>query len=283
VTGFDQFQVRFDHADAAVAAEVANELANAYVDAQRGLRETDGEKTTEVMSHEIALLARKLSEQSEQIKQFRIRNQGSLPGQTDGNLRAIERWQGDLRLNTQALQRAKQRLALALANTPKIYQGEAIESLRADVTGLTAEREEITALIQDAEEKVARAAEVEGTLAAMQREHDSTLRTYNDMIERRSAASLRAQLDRTRLDSLVHVAEAAKAPLSPFRPARLLILGVALLFGVLAGSALAIAADWFDDTFHDAPALARVTGLPVLAAVPKSRRLTARAGGTVGH
>ena len=269
VSGFDRFSVRFNHVDPAKAAAAANAIAEAFVAEQRSQREAHGEKTTSVMSHELATMSRTLSEQSEAMKQYRIRNQGSLPGQTEGNLRAIERWQGDLRLNTSALQRAKERLELALASTPKLYQGEAIEALRAEITGLTAERQQLEGLIRGAEVKVAKAAEVEGTIAAMQREYDSSLRTYNDMLERRQAAGLRVELDRSRFDSMVRVSEPAVAPASPFKPARLLVMTLAFAIGLLGGAAIAIALDWFDDTFHDAQALARVTGLPVLAVLPR--------------
>lgn len=285
VTGFDQFRVRFVHPDPVVAAEVANELAEAFVAEQRRLRVTHGENTTAVMAHTLAQAARKLAEQGDAIKQYRILHQGSLPGQTDGNLRAIERWHGDLRLNTQSLQRAKQRLALALASTPRIYHGEAIEALRAEVFGLEAERAELRRLIADAEVKVARAAEVEGTLAAMQREQDSTLRAYNELLTQRQNASLRVELDRSRFDSLFRVVEPAKVPASPFKPARAVILAITVALGLLGGAALAIAVDWFDDTFHAAPELARVTGYPVLATVTRIPRLPAGAaldGGSTG-
>lgn len=273
VTGFDSFTVRFVHADAAKASAAANAIAEAFVEEQRTQREAHGEKTTSVMSQELAAMAKKLAEQNDAIKQFRIRSQGSLPGQTEGNLRAIERWQGDLRLNTNEMQRAKQRLELALASTPKLWQGEAIEALRAEVSGLQAERKQLEDMIRGAEAKVAKAAEVEGVLAVMNREYDSMLRSYNDMLERRQAAGLRVELDRSRFDAMVRVVEPAKVPTGPFKPARVLIMALALALGLLGGAALAIAIDWFDDTFHDAPALARVTGLPVVAVLPRQRKL----------
>lgn len=273
VTGFDQFQVRFVHTDPEKAAAIANALAAQFVSEQKALRELHGTKTTEVMTTQITAMSATLAKQDDQIKKFRIGSQGSLPGQTEGNLRAIERWQGDLRLNTAALERAKERLSLALASTPKIYQGEPIEALKAEVAGLEAERAQTSALIRIAETKVAKAAEVEGTLAGMTREYNSTLASYNDMLERRQAASLRASLDKSRFESLFQVVEAAKIPSVPFQPAILLVMTAALAFGLLGGAALAIAIDWFDDSFHDASALARITGLPVLAVLPRQRKL----------
>lgn len=273
VTGFDQFQVRFVHPDPNVAASVANHIAEAFVAEQKKVRREHGEKTTAVMAHEINAMTTVLAEKDEQIKQYRIANQGSLPGQTEGSLRAIERWQGDLVVNSSSLERANQRLALALESTPEIYRGDPIEALQAEIAGLRAERAMTEALIRVAESKVARAAEVEGTLAGMQRAYNSSLESYNDLLERQQLAVMRAELDKSRFDTLFQVVEAAKAPNAPFQPARALVMLGALAFGLLGGAGLAVAADWFDDTFHDAPALAQVTGLPVIAVLPHQRRL----------
>lgn len=275
VTGFDQFQVSFVHTHPQVAAAVANELAEKFVSEQKAVREMHGEKTTAVMTQEITGMQRVLAEKSEQIKAYRVANQGALPGQTEGNIRAIERWSSDLRVNGAALQRVRERLNLALASTPKIYQGEEIEVLKAEIAGLESERAQTEALIRSAEAKVAKAAEVEGTLVAMQRDYDSTLTSYNDMLERKQAASLRAELDKSRFETLFTVTETAAPPAAPFFPSIAVVLAGALAFGLLGGAALAIGIDWFDDTFHDAPSLARVTGLPVLATLPRQRRLLA--------
>lgn len=271
VTGFDQFTVSVAHADPAKAAAAANRLAEMFIAEQKRLRDEHGQKTTAVLTTELASMTRVLEQQDAAMKQYRIANQGSLPDQTEGNIRAIERWQGDLRLNTQALERAQQRLSLAEASTPKLFQGPEIEAMRAEVAGLKAERAELQKLIATNEAKVAKAAEVEGTLAEMQREYNAALLAYNDLLKRKQDAALRVQLDQSRFETLFRVSEPAKVPTLPFKPAVGVILAVALFAGILGGAGLAIARDYFDETFHDAPALARHTGLPVLAVIPRTR------------
>ena len=277
VTGFDQFTVTVAHADPSKAAAAANRIAEMFIAEQKRIREQHGEKTTAILASQLESMTRVLEQQDAAIKQYRVGNQGSLPGQTEGNIRAIERWQSDLRLNTQSLQRAQERLLLAEASTPKLFQGPEIEAMRAEVTGLRAERTELQKLIAMTEVKVSKAADVEGTLAEMQREYNAALLAYNDLLKRKQDASLRVELDRSRFETLFRVSEPAKVPGSPYKPAKGVILAIALFAGILGGCAAAISRDYFDETYHDAPALARQTGLPVLAVIPHTRtKLLAR-------
>lgn len=273
VVGFDTFRVDFVHGDPQTAAVVANELAKLFINEHARQREENGDATNKLLSTELATMAADLKAKDAQMKKYRISALGALPGQTDGNMRAVERWQGDLRLNTQALQRARERLELSTASTPKLYQGEAIEALKAEIAGLQAERGELQRLIAKTEVLVNKSGEVEGTLQEMQREYNASLVTYNDLLRRRQDASIKVGLDRARYASLFKVIEPAKVPGSPFRPMRPIIMAIALLAGLLAGAALAVTRDYFDETFHEAAELARHTGLPVFAAVPQQGRL----------
>lgn len=273
VVGFDTFRVDFVHPDKETAAAVANRLADMFVAEQRRQRDLNGDATNDLMSKELAAMSADLKTKDNAIKQYRIANMGSLPEQIEGHLRIIERWQGDLRLNTQALERARHRLASATANTPAIFQGEPIDVLRAEIAGLEAERAELNRLIAGTEALVAKGGEVEGTLREMQREYDAGLRAYHDLIRARQEAALRVGLDLARFDALFRVTEPAVVPRSPFRPMRGVIMAIALVAGLLVGAGLAVVIDYFDESFRDRAELARHTGLPVLAAVPKLGRL----------
>ncbi len=273
VTGFDTFAVTFTADDPVAAMTAANRVAEEFLAVQKTYREKNGDATNGVLSKELDALGADLKKKDAAMKKFRIENFGSLPDQTEGHMRAIERWQGDLRLNTLALQRARERLTLALNSTPKIYQGEAIEVVRAEIAGLQAERAEIKKLIASAQRYLSKAGDVEGRMAEMQREHSSTLIAYNDLMKRRQEAALKVGLDRSRFDMLFKIVEPAKQPIAPFKPMRLLILGIALAAGLLLGAGLAVTRDYFDETFHEPAELSRHTGLPVLAAVPHQGRL----------
>jgi len=53
------------------------------------------------------------------------------------------------------------------------------------------------------------------------------------------------------------------------------VMGGALLAGLLLGILGAIGRDYFDETFDDATHLGKHTGLPVFAAIPRARGLSA--------
>jgi uncharacterized protein involved in exopolysaccharide biosynthesis len=273
VNGFDTFAVSFVYGDATTAAKVANQLAGQYLEAIRSDREANGAATNQILATELATYAKQLRDQEESMRQFKVAHQGALPGQTEGNIRAIEKWQTDLEVNLQNLEKAKQQLALSTQNTPKLFQGPEIDQMRAAVAGYQAEREELKKLIAHNQALVAQSGDVEGKLAEQQREYNVTLATYNDLLKRRQDAAIRVDLDRSRFAQLFKVMQPAKVPAAPFRPIRQLVLAIALAAGLILGLAGAVVRDYFDETFRDPAELARHTGLPVLASVPSQGRI----------
>lgn len=275
VTGFDTFAVSVVYGDPQTAARVANRVAKDFIDAQVGDRKKNGTATQTLLNDQIARAASSLKKQDETMKAFRIAHMGALPGQTEGNIRAIERWQTDLRVNTEALVRARERLSLSLASTPKIFQGETIETMKAEVSALEAERKGIQSQIAAEEKLVSKAGMVEGQLAILQTQYNSELATYNDLLKQRQAAAIRVGLDLDRLESLFKVLEPARTPSEAFRPMKPLVMSLALLAGLLLGILGAIGRDYFDETFDEAVQLGKHTGLPVFAAIPRARGLNA--------
>lgn len=70
-------------------------------------------------------------------------------------------------------------------------------------------------------------------------------------------------------ESGAQVIDAAQVPDAPFRPTPLRTATLALVVGLLIGLGLAFLVDRLDDKIRDEADLARSTGLPVLAVVPK--------------
>lgn len=274
IVGFDTFRVSFVHPDPARAAAAANRLAESLLAEHRRQRDAHGEETNRLLAAELQAAGTALDRQDREIERFRTENMGALPGQTEGTLRAIERWQGDLRVNTLALERASERVRLAEASTPPLFRGPEFEALLAEIRGLRAERSKIDGLIGRSESLLARAGEVEGRLQEMQREYGAGMIAYNDLLRRKQEAALRVGLDRARFDSLFRVVDPATPPVRPFRPARGPILAVAIAVGLALGIALAIVRDHFDESFREPEELKARFGVPVLAAIPRAKETT---------
>lgn len=275
VSGFDAFTVSFTYGEAKVASDVANQVAGMFVNEIRQEREDEGHVTNQMLNAELAQWASRLADEEEAMRKFKVDHQGALPGQTEGNIRAIEKWQTDLEINGENLKKSQDQLALLEAKTPELFRGDDWQALKATVAGLQAERKALTDMIAHEQALVAQSGDVEGRLAEMQRTYNVDLATYNDVLKRRQDASIRVELDRQRFDQLFKITEGAKVPTSPWRPVRPLVLGIALLAGLLGGAAAAVVREYFDETFRDAEELARHTGLPVLAAIPAQRMVRA--------
>ncbi len=89
-------------------------------------------------------------------------------------------------------------------------------------------------------------------------------------------ATLQARLKEAEIaqaveDPTVRVIDEAIVPLSPIKPRVQLSIAFALVFGIIAGGAVAFIRDKMDQTLHTREQLARITGLPVLGLIPRIR------------
>ena len=94
--------------------------------------------------------------------------------------------------------------------------------------------------------------------------------TLDALIARQNEMALAARLkDVQATSSNIRIVEPAKPPVAPFRPNVRLNLALGLLFGTVLGVGLALLLDHLDNTIGSVDELQRLTGLPVLAAIPR--------------
>jgi len=106
--------------------------------------------------------------------------------------------------------------------------------------------------------------------ANLQSEVQKKRETLDALISRQNEMALATRLkDVEATSSNIRVVELAKPPTGPFRPNVRLNLALGLLFGALAGVGLALLLDHLDNTIGSVEELQRLTGLPVLAAIPR--------------
>jgi polysaccharide biosynthesis transport protein len=100
------------------------------------------------------------------------------------------------------------------------------------------------------------------------RDVESAQRTYDAATQRASAVRLESQLDQ----GTVAVLAPAMQPLDPARPRPLLNTVAALLFGLVLGVGLAVAAEWRDRRVRAAADIPAATGILLLAEFPPPPR-----------
>jgi polysaccharide chain length determinant protein (PEP-CTERM system associated) len=111
--------------------------------------------------------------------------------------------------------------------------------------------------------------EVEAELARLNRDYEVTRQKYLELVQRREVAVISEQADRTGTVKF-EVIDPPAAALEPVAPDRALLLSVVLLAALGVAGGLAYVLNHMRPVFHSVPALAQVTGLPVLAAVSRT-------------
>jgi len=80
----------------------------------------------------------------------------------------------------------------------------------------------------------------------------------------------------------VQILDAARAPETPIKPSRPLVLGVALMLGAVLGIGLAMLRDWQDTSLRRPDEIVTILGVPVAATIPRiSSRLSAVCRGQI--
>lgn len=89
--------------------DVTNELASLFIEENLRVREAQAEGTTEFLENELNQAKAQLETQEEQLRSFRQRSMGELPGQLDTNLRTLDRLQNENHALQQRLRAAEDR------------------------------------------------------------------------------------------------------------------------------------------------------------------------------
>jgi len=128
-TGADAFSVSYRGSDPQTVMNVANTLANFFIDENLKVREAQAIGTSGFLDDQLAVIRVRLEEAEKQSSEYRKKYMGELPDQLDTNLRVLDRMQLQLNERQASLQEAKNRLVL-LDN-----QIEAAQNLQASGVG----------------------------------------------------------------------------------------------------------------------------------------------------
>jgi capsular exopolysaccharide synthesis family protein len=111
--------------------------------------------------------------------------------------------------------------------------------------------------------------ENERKLGNIERKFKLSESLYNYLMEKRAEAGIAIASDQ--VDKVV-IDEARLAGLGPVAPDKKVVLGGALLLGLLLPMAFILIRDFFNDRIVDADELKRLSPLPILALIPTSKR-----------
>lgn len=106
-------------------------------------------------------------------------------------------------------------------------------------------------------------------ISSSQRDFELSGNLYNYLMEKKYEASIAVASDQ--VDKFV-IDDARTVGGKPVKPSKKVVLGGALLFGLLFPLGLILIRDFFNDTITDLDQLKRLSPLPVLATIPASKR-----------
>lgn len=106
--GLSSFTISYESNSAAIAANVANQLAASFIDWNLKSRAQLAEDTTKFMASQLEEAKEKLQNQEQKLSDFKMQHIGQMPDQVQANLQTLTRLQGALQTNSDALNRLEQ-------------------------------------------------------------------------------------------------------------------------------------------------------------------------------
>jgi polysaccharide chain length determinant protein (PEP-CTERM system associated) len=155
------------------------------------------------------------------------------------------------------------------AAIPAAARLRTLEGLEAEVERLKKDEATLRQAIANVEQRLEAVPEREQEFARLTRDQQASKGLYDSLLKKLDEAQLGENLETDRHGEQFRVLEDAlppSAPVAPNRP-RLALLG--LILAIAAGVGAVLAAEQFDETFHDVDDLRNFTKVPVLASIPK--------------
>ncbi|MBW8877660.1 MAG: hypothetical protein JF614_22055 [Acidobacteria bacterium] len=144
-----------------------------------------------------------------------------------------------------------------------------LASVDLEIKSLKGERERILADIGGVQSRLQNVPRVEQELLSLTRDYDNIKRSYESLLDKRLNARLYENLEKSQQGEQFTILEAALPPTGPYSPNLLIVLGLGLAMGGLAGLLLALLRERTDPTYADALSLQQAfPGVPLLATIP---------------
>lgn len=109
IRGTATFRIIYEGTDPREVAEVANKVADLFIEENSVARQKQARGTSEFLDEELERVRVELEQQEDQLAKFKRVHMGELPEQRETNLRTVEALQNRLRTSSESLARARDR------------------------------------------------------------------------------------------------------------------------------------------------------------------------------
>jgi polysaccharide biosynthesis transport protein len=143
-----------------------------------------------------------------------------------------------------------------------------LEATNGELKSLQRKRGELKAAIAGVESRMAQAPLVEREYLDLSRDHENSLKRYEEIRAKQVQAQFSQQLERDAKGERFSIIDPPQVPDAPNSPNRLAIVFLGMLLSVGGGAAYAGVRESLDDSIHDPASLSAVCDAPLLALIP---------------
>jgi uncharacterized protein involved in exopolysaccharide biosynthesis len=152
---------------------------------------------------------------------------------------------------------------------PAILQAQAkIDAIDTSIRRIENSRGEMQAQIDDLERRVSKTPQVERGLNSLERDYENTRRKYQEIKAKQLQAELSKSLEEEQKGERFTLLEPPVRPDSPIKPNRTKLLALGLILSMASGVGVATLAETLDSGIRGTRALASVTRMTPLVAIP---------------
>jgi polysaccharide biosynthesis transport protein len=153
-------------------------------------------------------------------------------------------------------------------NLAYIQLASQVESAKAELRTIAAERERLRESLTQLEQRIEQAPEVEREYQRLARAYENAVNERRDIAQKLLTAQLGETLETERKGERFTLIEPPGAPSKPIKPQRSLIVTLGLLLSLGAGVAAVVLAEVLDTAVHGPKQLAGIMGFAPLATIP---------------
>jgi polysaccharide chain length determinant protein (PEP-CTERM system associated) len=340
ISGNDGFTLEFVHTDPKKAQEVADRLANLFIEETINAREQQVEGAVDFLVTQVADARKELEKKDEALRRYKEGRMGSLPEQLQTNLATMGMLQqegqtveeslifarakrdalarrgvraapvapppGTVPTGMEELEELRRQLAvlkgrytdehpdvqrlntriarlegrISAVSGSDVQAGddmtlarEQLEVANLEVKKLEDRRNDLERRMNGIRARVEETPRTEQDLANLKRDYDKLNENYTTLLSKRLEAQMAGRLEQRWKGDRFRILDPASLPEKPYFPKPALIVGIGAFFGLMAGLATCLVAEYIDPSVKDAQDLETLLNIPVLARVSHLPRL----------
>ncbi len=143
-----------------------------------------------------------------------------------------------------------------------------LQTVNSDIASIVERKAELKQKIQEIEERIAKAPQVEKEYQILSRERNNALARYQDIKARQMEAEIGQELEKESKGESFVLIDPAQYPEEPVKPNRIAIVFLSLIFAIASGLGLAVLQEGLDSSVRGVNGITKMLTAAPLAVIP---------------